>query len=136
MKVTVKKEVEVRYLKASCAVSNWGDSVVNGIEDTNGDLIPCRDGQNWCPEIDLLEGRIINWEQGKVANVLYRVCDAGGYQLRDEHGYVVAEYDGYVPDIMCPGGDGYSDYVIMGIRKDGTIINFDFENDLSEFQED
>jgi hypothetical protein len=44
-----------------------------------------------------------------------------------------SSHDGYVPKIMCPTENGYSDYVIMDIDRDGKIANW--KADLSDFQE-
>lgn len=114
-------EVNVIKLRAECEVRYWEDASVNGREDTNGDLIPCRDGLNWVPEIDLESGCILNWKKGTVATIHYKVCDAGKYDLIDEEGNVVATKEGYVPKIMYPKSEGFGDYVIMDVAEDGKI---------------
>jgi len=117
-------KVAVKYLRAECGVRYWEDATVNGAEDEHGDLIPCRGGDAWCPVIDLETGTIMDWPAGTVASVHYKVCDDGRYTLLDEDRSPVAEIDGYVPKIMCPGGAGYGDYVIMSVGGDGMITNW------------
>lgn len=135
------KSVPVKYLRARCGVRYWEDGQVNGVEDTDGSRIPCRDGTPndhlgggvWCPLIDLDEGKIVGWPQGTTADVHYKVCDDGEYELLSEDCQIVVhQIEGYVPSIMCPEGDGYGDYVIMKISEDGTIANW--KADLSAFE--
>jgi hypothetical protein len=135
-KLTIKttKTVDVKYLQASCKVRYWEGGKVNGVEDSNGTLIPCRKGDNWKPMVNLDTGQIEGWPDGVSASVHYKVCDAGIYTLLDANRNEVAKKDGYVPGMMCPGGNGYGDYVIMTIRPDGTIDRF--EPDFSEFEAD
>lgn len=133
--ITVKMEVNksVRYLKADCGVRYWEDAEVNGVEDEEGS-IPCRNGDSWQPVIDLDTGKIEGWPEGTTADLHYKVCDAGVYTLLDENRETVKQIDGYVPKIMCPGGAGYGDYVIMKIGPDGVIA--DFVAILAEFEAD
>lgn len=123
---------EVRYLQAECGVRYWEDASVNGAEDTDGTLIPLRVGDEWRPIIDLTTGFILGWPTGTAADVHYKVCDAGIYKLLDVDKNVVHQIDGYVPDIMSPGGAGYGDYVIMTIGSDGHIENWSV--DLEDFE--
>lgn len=135
MKAKILKEVEVEIttLEVSAGVRYWEDSTVNGIEDEEGSLVPCRNGDNWCPIIDIDNGVIINWEKGKTADIHYKVCDDGTYTIKDKNGEEVKKYDGYVPKIMCPAGGGYGDYIIMKIDSEGKINNFvPFINDFFE----
>ena len=138
------KSVPVKYLRARCGVRYWEDGTVNGSEDPHGRLIPCRQGTaadndrlgggNWCPTIDLETGRIEDWPEGTTADVHYKVCDDGDYELLDEDRNVVRAIAGYVPMIMCPEEKGHGDYVIMKIAPDGTIANWRVV--LSEFEYD
>jgi hypothetical protein len=125
---------EVKYLQAECGVRYWEDGEVNGSEDTDGELIPCRVKDSWCPTIDLTTGVIEEWPEGTTADIHYKVCDAGIYRLLDADKNVVREIDGYVPSIMSPGGSGHGDYVIMTIDADGKIVNWSV--DLDGFEED
>lgn len=134
MKVTIKveKEVDVKTLHVSAGVRYWKDASVCGVDDDEGDLIPCREGDLWKPIIDIESGVILNWNRGKSADIYYKVCDNGRYFLRDDSGETVLSIvDDYVPDILCPGGRGYGDYIIMHVNENGQIKNW--KPDLSDF---
>lgn len=135
MKITikVKKEFEVKYLKAKCGVRYWEDATVNGEEDKDGVLIPCREGDYWCPIIDIETGLITNWLKGHEASIHYKVCDDGEYSLLDSNMGEIITIADYVPKMLCPKRDGYGDYVIMDVDRDGKII--DWVADLTEFEE-
>ena len=123
--VKIEKEVELKTLVVKAGVRYWEDATVNGVEDSEGDLIPCKDGDLWCPVIDVDSGVIKNWEQGVAAEVHYKVCDAGSYYLEDAEGNIVlSREDNYVPDILCPKEEGYGDYIIMDIDENGQIANW------------
>jgi hypothetical protein len=128
MKIKVKTEIEqdIKTLHISAGVRYWEDATVNGVEDTEGTLIPCRNGENWQPIIDVDSGTIIDWPAGTEASIHYKVCDAGTYKLCNEAGDVVLEHDGYVPKIACPQPNGYGDYIIMYVGSDGKIANWEF----------
>ena len=128
-----KRHVPVVYLQAECGVRYWEDAKVNGREDADGTLIPCRDKDTWAPLIELATGMIENWPKGTVADIHYKVCDDGAYHLLDVDREVVASIDGYVPTMMCPEGEGYGDYVIMQVDGDGKIAKW--KADLTEFTE-
>lgn len=122
---------EVAYLKAECGVRYWEDATVNGVDDEDGKLIPCRVGDTWAPVIELATGAIEGWPLGVTAETHYKVCDDGRYTLLDAQKREVCALDGYVPSIMCPQGGGYGDYVKMLIGPDGKIA--DWDNDLDDF---
>lgn len=111
------------YIEVSAEVLYWEDATVNGQEDTNGTLIPLRNGNCWCPVIRLLDGMVLDWPVGTIADIQFKVCDAGEYWLLDENAQRIAKWGGfYVPDeFMCHGGEGYGDYIIMKIDADGVI---------------
>lgn len=127
MKATIKieKEVELKTLVVEAYVGDrWDSSTINGEEDTNGN-IPCRKGDSWCPIIDIDSGMITNWTKGVTAEVHYKIVDSGSYYLQDEDGNnVLSIEEDYVPKIMCPGGDGWGDYIIMDIDENGQIDNW------------
>ena len=134
--IKIKQEVEIKTLVVEAGVRYWEDGEVNGIEDTEGNLIPCRQGDCWCPHIDIDSGIITNWTKGTKANVHYKVCDSGNYFLNDENGaQILSIEDDYVPSILCPKEKGYGDYIIMGIDENGQIQGW--KSDISDFiQED
>jgi hypothetical protein len=134
MELTTKvtRKVNVKYLKAECGVRYWEDASVNGVEDQNGDLIPLRVGDAWCPTIHLETGKIQDWPQGTEAEIHYKVCDDGRYHLCDEFMNTVASVDGYVPRMMSPKENGYGDYVIMDVGGDGFIK--DWSANLGPFE--
>lgn len=136
MKLKIKKEVEVdvKTLHVRAGVRYWEDATINGIEDEQGNLIPCRDNDDWKPIINIETGQITNWEQGKTADIHYKVCDDGDYYLKDEKDEEVIHSEGYVPEILCPEENGYGDYIIMKVDENGFIKNWKF--DLSNFIED
>ena len=133
MRLTVKaaNAIEVKYLRARCGVRYWEDATVNGVEDTDGN-VPCREGENWCPLINLETGKIENWTEGVTADIHYKVCDDGEYDLLDAEKNVVTSIDGYVPNMLSPEENGYGDYVIMHVGTDGVIQGF--RADLKYFE--
>lgn len=148
MKVTIKikKEVDVRYLKVDAGVGYWEDSDVNGTPDVDmyeckGNAIPrmpfavkvkeksesniYSDHWRWQPTIDVERGCIVDWPKGTTAQVHYKVCDDGVYNLLDPQKNIIVSVESYVPD--CIGEHG--DYIVMGIDVDGNIDGFNFTAD-------
>lgn len=135
IELNIKKEFEVRHLLVEAEVRYWEDAHVNGVEDVEGDLIPCREGDLWKPIIDIETGIITNWEQGKSANIHYKVCDAGEYWLLDEDGNKLVKSKGYyVPDLLAIEDDGFGDYIILKVNESGQINKWKFK--LDEFVND
>lgn len=137
MKVTLKvdNEFEIKTVQVEAGARYWEDTTVDGAEDVNGDLIPCRNGDNWCPEIDLETGIILNWKQGITAEVHYKVCDDGTYYLKDAGGNIVLVKEGYVPGFFPD--EHFGDYIIMSINETGKITNWenpDYEDAFSDFE--
>lgn len=110
-------EAEVRY---------WEDAKFNGIEDTEGTLVPFREGKVWKPVIDLRTGTFVNWPDGMTARIHYKVCDAGQYWLADVDGVKRLKWRGdYVPDrFLCMGDWGYGDYIILNVNIRGEIADW------------
>ena len=135
MKVIIDKPVEVNFtrLKISIGVRHWEYARVNGEEDTNGDYIPLRDGDNWCPIINIDTGMIENWEKGKTAEVHYKCCDDGEYWLIADDGFELKYPKYHVPKILDLTGEGFGDYVIMNIDSQGEICNWNGSNDIRDF---
>lgn len=125
MKVTINKPIDYEAVKMEvfASVRYWEDSEINGIEDTeDGDNIPCKNGENWCPVINIDTGVIENWEKGKTANIHYKVVDRCSFGILDNKGEIIfKQEDDYVPSILCPKEDGFGDYIIMDISEDGII---------------
>lgn len=113
-----------RYLHVEADVRYWEDATVNGTDDTEGTLIPRRDGDTWKPVIRLADGQIMDWPEGTTADIHYKVCDAGEYFLADENHTRIAKHkDYYVPDdLLCVGDNGHGDYIIFKVGADGKII--------------
>ena len=123
--------MKVKYFQADAGVRYWEDAAVNGVEDEEGDLIPCREGDYWKPKIELESGQIVNWTKGTTADIHYKVCDDGKYSLLDELGNEIVKKECYVPDIICPVGKGFGDYIIMHVDENGFIANWN--PDLTKF---
>jgi len=114
---------QIKILLVEANVRYWEDSTVNGVEDKLGTLIPCREGDEWKPVIDLETGTILNWVPGTEAKIHYKVCDAGQYWLADVDRTKIKKWSGdYVPNrFLCFGDNGYGDYVILNVMRDGKI---------------
>jgi len=138
MKFKIKKEVEVeiKTLHIRAGVRYWEDATVNGIEDEEGTLIPCRvaDEDDWFPVIDIESGKITNWKQGITADIHYKLCDDGNYYLLDENNEQVLHKNGYVPDCLAIEDSGYGDYIIIKVDENGLINNWKFN--ISDFIDD
>lgn len=134
IKLNIEKDFDVKKMCCNIGVRYWEDATVDGVEDTDGKLIPCRNGERWCPEICLESGIITNWDFKSKADIHYKVCDDGIYKLELENGEEVKAINDYVPTMMCPEGGGYGDYIIMKVNKDGQIENWkaSFDEFLSE----
>ena len=125
IKKKIIQEIEVVTLQVLAYPRYWEDAKVNGVEDTEGTLIPCREGDLWRPLIDLESGIIQNWKKGTKAEVHYKVCDRGTYHILDIPGHPqLSIEENYVPSIMCPDDNGYGDYIIMDIDENGQIKNW------------
>lgn len=127
--LSIRTQHEVSTLKVSAGVRYWEDGIVDGVEDVNGNLIPCRENDYWCPVIDIDSGVITNWEKGKKASVHYKVCDDGEYEVLNKDGKTVVSISGYVISSLCPKGNGYGDYIIMDIDENGKIDGWKFVAD-------
>jgi hypothetical protein len=125
MKITLKieKEVEVKILSVRAEVRYWEDGSL-------GEQMPCKKEDLWCPEIEIETGKILNWEQGKKADVHYKVCDCCGWDLINENREIVFSVENeYVPNSLSPKENGYGDYIIMDIDENGIIKDWNFNAD-------
>lgn len=128
-----------RILKVRAGVRYFEDTdVCYNNQDWHGDdpdnpSIPCvevdENGEHiWCPEIDPNTGKILNWKEGWEADTHYKVCDECEIDYYEE-GKKICDNDGeyYVPNFLCPGGEGYGDYMIMKIDQSGMIQDWDIK---------
>jgi hypothetical protein len=131
--VKIEKEVDVKYCQLNVRPRYWEDATVNGVEDTDGTLLPCVSENMWKPLIDIDGGVIVNWEIGKTAKIHFKVCDEGSYYLLDEQNNVVLSIEeDYVPNKLIPGE--YGDYIIMDIDENGKIDKWNPR--LNDFMDD
>ena len=115
-------DAEPMWLQVDAEVRYWEDATVNGDEDTEGDLIPLKQGNRWVPVIRLADGFIAGWPQGVSADIHYKVCDQGEYFLINAALQRVSKYRSYyVTDMLSVGDDGYGDYIILKVNGDGFI---------------
>jgi len=124
------------FLEVSAKVRHWEDARINGDDDTDGTLMPFRNGDLWVPTIRLSDGKVTDWPEGMTARVHYKVCDEGEYWLRSASRRLFKCRDYYVPDsYLCHGDEGYGDYIILNIGPDGIIKDWQeprFEPDYWE----
>lgn len=118
---------DATHIEVDAGVRYWEDAAVNGIEDTDGTLIPGAAGDRWKVRIELASGAIEGWPEGTSADIHYKVCDDGLYWLTDAAGQRLAKLKGdYVPSaFLCHGGDGWGDYIIMRVGGDGRIDGYE-----------
>ena len=131
--IKIEKEANFTHLKVKCGTRYWEDATVNGIEDTDGTLIPLRKGDYWCPVIDIDTGIIKDWPKGTTAQVHYKCCDDGDYWLIADDGFEFKKPGYYVPHILDIYREGYGDYVILNIDENGQIADWPKEHDIEDF---
>lgn len=119
-----------KFLNVSSKVRYPEDSMLNGISDINGNM-PGFSGKCWNLTIDIYSGKVLNWPANTTADIYYKVCDLGYYEIVDEDYNVLSSIDGYVPQIMCPNGGSGGDYIDMTINEFGEIKNWVI--DFSDF---
>lgn len=125
IKIKIEKEFDAKKLQVKAGARYWEDAQVNGqTDDDENPAMPCVEDGYWCPIIDIDTGIILNWQQGIAAKIHYKVCDDGTYTVLDENDAVIFSQEGYVPDIMCPRGEGFGDYIIMNVNEAGQIENW------------
>lgn len=114
---------DAAYIGVRAGVRYWEDATVNGKEDSDGTLIPLRDGDYWSPIIRIEDGFVVDWPAGVTADIHFKVCDDGEYWILDSSRKAIAKWSGfYVPnDFLSPSENGYGDYIIMKIKDDGFI---------------
>lgn len=136
-KIKIEKEVEIKTIHVKANVRYWEDSEINGVPDDEGDLMPCRDGDLWCPVINIDTGIINGWPEGTTADVHYKVVDQCSWSLHDENGDEIYSVENeYVPGSLCPKEEGYGDYIIMDIDANGQIADWRPNIDNLFYEED
>lgn len=127
MKISIKREVEVKYLKLDVAVRYEEEHMPNDA--------PLREGNSWCAIINLHTARIRDWPKGRALSFRnMKVCDEGIYILLDDNGVEVTRIEGYVPNKLLPGA--YGDYLSLDIDEDGKITNWLSNPTLENFEEE
>lgn len=114
------------YIEVSAGVRYWEDATINGADDLAGTMTPFRNGERWCPVIRLADGVVMDWPAGMEAGIHFKACDDGDYWLLDAERKRIAKWAGfYVPDdFLCPGENGYGDYIILNIDAEGRIAKW------------
>ncbi len=127
MKLTVKREVEAKYIDLALAV-RYDD------EDLAYDA-PLRDGNSWKALINLDEGCIENWPVGKRLSFHdMKVCDEGIYILLDADRKEITRRNGYAPNRLLPGN--YGDYLSLDVDENGKITNWLKSPSLEDFEDE
>lgn len=137
--ITVKKEIDLKYVICDLGVRYFEDGMVNGVEDNPTTpkmpgVYTADDGKKrlrLCIDVD--NGQIIDWPKGTTASVHYKICDDGSYTFMDVNDEVIAKGESYVPEFLCLNENGYGDYAIFDVDTDGFIKDWDF-GDSDDFQ--
>ena len=144
-------DIDVRYY-VDCSFSKdngetWEEDFDEDAEDYVKSQLPCtkeviftkkniwsgketqETRKDWCPVIDVNEGKILDWTPGFCLNTYFKVCDQGVYVYsnQDESQQIVSTdcelY--YVPNWLDEDGDSYGDYLQITVNGDGTIQDWD-----------
>lgn len=130
VELKIKKEYDLKYIKADFGVRYWEDAYLNGKEDDAYEpKMPCIEDDRWVLEINVDNGQILNWVKGNTACTHYKVCDDGEYTLFDENKNVIKKISSYVPDCFAIDDSGYGDYVLMTIDENGFIQDWGIDQD-------
>ena len=132
----------MRLFKVKAGVRYFEDGNVNGEEDISYEemkagkkpKIPCVQmiGKEWvwCIDIDADTGLILNWKKGNTADVHYKVCDCCEVDVIVDGNKIFDNEEaccGYVPECLCPSGEGWGDYMIMHIDENGQIADWNIK---------
>lgn len=125
-----QQEIDLAVAECWIHARYWEDSMVNGVEDdAENPKMPLVEehlgDKAWHIIINLDNGQISNWPKGTTASIHYKSCDENYIDILDDQLGVVKQYEGYVPNFLCPKEKGWADYVIMDIDENGFIQNFD-----------
>ena len=137
VKLKIEKEYDLKQMQVCAEVRYWEDGKVNGEEcSESGKELPFVADGCWRPLIELETGKIRDWPEGTTADLHFIVCDNCSWSVFDQDFKVVYHQDwGYVPKILCPEENGYGDYIIMKIDKDGIIQKWNKELVFNLFEE-
>lgn len=131
MKRKIKVEEEVDLAIAECWIHAryFEDAYIDGVRDDNDNpkmpFVEEHDCEKaWHIKINLDNGQILGWPQGVTARIHYKSCDENYVDILDRQLGIVKEYDGYVPNLLCPNDENDGDYVKMDIDGNGFIQNF------------
>ena len=86
-------------------------------------------------KIDVETGQILNWPVGIEANLnCLKVVDEGTYILSDSKDNMISYHDyRYVPKCLEIDNNGFGDYFMFHINKNGYIVNWKFgKNEYKE----
>jgi hypothetical protein len=136
--ILVTKTVNIKKLHVNVIPRFIEDAYINGereLEDNPKMPFLTSDflgDYQWDINIDIDKGLIENWPTDIKASIHYKVCDEGFYEIFDEKGEKLGDFNGYVPHIMCPKKQGYGDYIIMDIDENGIIQDWDAKNNIDD----
>ena len=126
-KIKIEKEVEIKMVKVDVAVRYGEDDIPKDF--------PLRRGDMWSAIIDIDEGKVLDWPEGKTGRLQMKVCDEGSYFLLDDKGNTVLSIEqDYVPNALIPGR--YGDYIDLKISESGLILNWPNQPSISDFISD
>lgn len=145
MKLSIRKEQEVRYLKCHLYVRYFEDVEISTIpnikENSNPPMFGFKHDEevkayylDWM--INLNEGKIVDWnsdgtlKDDTIVKTHYKVVDQGIYWLLDEDKSELCKTSGYTPKILGQDEDGFGDYVYLTILPDGKIKDWDVNRDM------
>lgn len=131
---TLEIDAHFRYPEDS---SYWDEEndIMHECDNENPE-IPCFDGHNWKPIININTGKILNWDKPYKAYVYGKVCDEFKCKVRGINGEVLIDYEGYVPDCMAIISEGYGDYIDMIVDSDGIIQDWNFTQKDIQYMND
>jgi hypothetical protein len=136
--IYIQKTVNIKKLHVNVIPRFIEDAYINGereLEDNPKMPFLTSDflgDYQWDINIDIDKGLIENWPTDVKASIHYKVCDEGFYEIFDEKGEKLGDFNGYVPHIMCPKKPGYGDYIIMDIDENGIIQDWDAKNNIDD----
>jgi len=126
-KIKIEKEVEIKMVKVDVAVRYGEDDIPKDF--------PLRRGDMWSAIIDIDEGKVLDWPEGKTGRLQMKVCDEGSYFLLDDKGNTVLSIEqDYVPNALIPGR--YGDYIDLQISESGLVLNWPNQPSISDFISD